>query len=451
MLENGQKFAHFVIERKLGEGGMGAVYLAEDQKLHRKVALKILTGDVFDDANRLERFYREAKVVAQVSNAYVMSLFDIGKATDEKSGQEVDYLVMEYTDGPSLADYIKDERPELPKVIRLAEKIATGLAAAHKLGIVHRDIKPDNILVDESGDPKILDFGLAKPIDPMQFGKKGDSTDTMSQELTKVGKIMGTVSYMSPEQVRGEAVDTRSDIFSFGILLYRMVTGDLPFAGPTQVETMAKILESNFDPPSVKNDAIPPELERIIVKCLQKDPDERYQGSRDLVVDLRNLRRQFDSGLTDSVSGITRPIQKASSEPRRRKRRVIATSMVLIIVVVGFFGVRWWGDEEASAPSGLQAKTNSLAILGFENKTGDEDLDWLQTGLPEILLTDLSHNQNVQIIGRQRILDCMSVEKKNSHTVEECIEAATTLGATRVLSGTFFKLGDKIRIDARIQ
>jgi len=451
MLENGQKFAHFVIERKLGEGGMGAVYLAEDQKLHRKVALKTLTGDLFDDVNRLERFHREAKVVAQVSNAYVMSLFDIGKAIDEKSGQEIDYLVMEYIDGPSLAEYIKEERPELPKVIRLAEKIASGLASAHKLGIVHRDIKPDNILVDESGDPKILDFGLAKPLDPVQFGKKTDSTDTMSQELTKVGKIMGTVSYMSPEQVRGEAVDTRSDIFAFGILLYRMVTGDLPFAGPTQVETMAKILESNFEPPSAKNESIPPELERIISKCLQKDPDERYQGSRDLVVDLRNLRRQFDSGLTDSVSGISRSLQRPPGGFGRPRRWLLVIAAVLIVVVVGFFGNQWWGDNKAPMPSGLQAKTNSLAILGFENKTGDDDLDWLQTGLPEILLTDLAQNQDVAIIGRQRILDCLSADKKNSHTVEECVQAASTLGATRVLSGTFFKLGDKIRIDARIQ
>jgi tRNA A-37 threonylcarbamoyl transferase component Bud32/tetratricopeptide (TPR) repeat protein len=450
MLKPGQKFDHFEILSKLGEGGMGTVYLARDTKLNRKVALKMLTGDLFDDRSRLDRFRREARTAAQISNAYVMATYDISTAKADESDTEMDYIVLEYVEGRSLTEYIKEERPELSRLVRLAEKIASGLAAAHKLNIVHRDIKPDNIIIDDSGDPKILDFGLAKPLDPVQFEDAADSTQTVSEELTKVGKIMGTVSYMSPEQVRGDKVDTRSDIFSFGILLYRMVTGDLPFAGPTQVETMAKILESSFEPPRQKNEAIPTELERIITKCLQKDTEDRYQSSRDLVVDLRNVRRQSDSGVTESMSGVT------AAQPPKKPGRILYLigGLVLILAAVAFFGninVYLDGDKSLSARRGLQAKPNALAIIGFQNKTGDVELDWLETGLPEILLTDLSQNQQIPIISQQRILDCFEADKKQSHTHDESVAAADGLGATRLLSGAFYKLGEKIRIDARLE
>jgi tRNA A-37 threonylcarbamoyl transferase component Bud32/TolB-like protein len=432
MLTAGKKFAHFEILNKLGEGGMGAVYLARDAKLNRRVALKTLTGEFFEDQNRLERFQREARTAAQISNAYVMSTYDIGSATDDESGRTINYIVLEYVEGRSLNEYLAEERLGMAQLVRLAEKIASGLAAAHKLNIVHRDIKPDNIMIDDDGDPKILDFGLAKPLDPLQFEADRDSTQTVSEELTKVGKIIGTVSYMSPEQVRGEKVDTRSDIFSFGILLYRMIAGELPFAGPSQVETMAKILESPFPSPRAKNDAIPLELERIIGKCLAKDPEDRYQTSRDLVVDLRNVRRQFDSGLTETISG-TATVQRRRGLGRFWSWLAALVVVVAIVVLILEFG----SSDRPQAPAGLQAKESALAILGFENKTGDSTLDWLETGLPEILLTDLSQNQEMAIISQQRILDRFDAKKKYTYTYDECVEA-------------FFKLGEKIRIDARL-
>lgn len=446
MLKPGQKFAQFEVISKLGEGGMGAVYLAQDTKLHRKVALKILTSELFDDRTRLERFRREARTAAQISNAYVMGTYDIDCLEDATSGRDINYIVLEYVEGRSLTDYVKEERPDLSKLVRLGERVASGLAAAHKLNIVHRDIKPENIIVNDSGDPKILDFGLAKPLDPVQFRGDDDSTQTVSEELTRVGKIIGTVSYMSPEQVRGDKIDTRSDIFSFGILLYRMVTGDLPFSGPTQVETMAKILESSFEPPRSRNESIPAELERIITKCLQKDTEDRYQSSRDLVVDLRNVRRQFDSGITDTMTGA------GMAQGRKSQKRLWSAvgGSVLVLAAIAMLAQFWTGDRPPTA-GGLQARSNALAILGFENKTGDSALDWLQTGLPEILLTDLSQNRAVPIISQQRILDCFDVDKKRSHTFDECVKVAQSLGATRLLSGTFYKLGDKLRIDARLE
>lgn len=254
MLEAGRQFAHFNIIRLLGEGGMGQVYLAEDQKLGRQVALKVLTKQYFNDTERMQRFEREARTAAQVSHPNVMAIYDIGAAPDPDDGQEISYIVMEYISGKPLSDYMRAKPSDLATTVRLAEKIASGLAAAHKMMVVHRDIKADNIIVDDEDQPKILDFGLAKPMEPLQMKGDGDSTRTISKELTKAGKIVGTVSYMSPEQVRGEKVDARSDIFSFGILLYRMASGEFPFAGPTEVSTLAKILESKHEPLRMRND-----------------------------------------------------------------------------------------------------------------------------------------------------------------------------------------------------
>ncbi len=446
MLEQGQSFAHFKIIRLLGEGGMGQVYLAEDQKLHREVALKILSFKPGDDDDRLARFEREAKTAAQVSHPNVMAIYDINTAKDS-AGTDVTYIVMEYIRGKSLSEYMKMRSSDMATVVKLAEKIAAGLAAAHKINVVHRDIKADNIMVDEDDQPKILDFGLAKPVQPVKFSE-GDSTKTVSKELTRAGKIVGTVSYMSPEQIRGEAVDIRSDIFSFGVLLYRMATGEFPFTGPTEVSTLAKILEARHDSIRMRNEMIPQELERIVDKCLQKDPNDRYQDTRDLVVDLRNLRRLYESGTSDSisVSGVQHaPKVKASKTwILDWKTAVIAIAVVALVWKIFFSG----GDS-----SNVQAKPNSLAILEFQNKTGDPEFDWMESGLPEMLLTDLAQNQQMNLISRQRILDMLETSKTEGGELSSDAnrEIAAKLGATNVLTGTLFKVGKQIRIDARLE
>ena len=446
MIEPGREFAQFKIVKKLGEGGMGEVYLAEDQKLNRQVAIKTLRSDVFGEAERRQRFEREARTAAQINHSNVTAIYDISHI--EIDGQQTYYIVMEYVRGRRLFDYLTKD-VDMKQTIAAAEGIASGLAAAHKLNIVHRDIKADNVMVDEDGSPKILDFGLAKPIDQVQLGDKEDQTNTLSQELTRAGKILGTVSYMSPEQAKGESVDTRSDIFSYGILLYRMVTREMPFAGNTNVSTLAKILESQHDAPSTKNKNIPPELERIINKCLRKDPNDRYQDTRDLLVDLRNLRRQFDSGVSDSVSGISDVARSRSSSAKlSQPRTLFGIAAVVVIAAVGYW---MWGGSGGGLTSTANAAEASLAILTFENKTGDASLDWLETGLPEILITDLAQNSALTVISRERVLDCLPRDKRDNHTLQECIKAAGSIGAGSVLSGTFYKLGDKIRIDARVE
>ena len=445
MLQSGQEFAHFKVIRKLGEGGMGAVFLAEDQKLGRQVALKILPQEFSDDDERRERFEREARVAAQINNSNVTSIFDLGVAEEANSGLKLAYIVMEYVPGVHLRDYISSHTLEMPDILRLAEKIAAGLAAAHKLKIVHRDIKPENILVNEEGDPRILDFGLAKPLDaPLQM--QGDD-ETLAAGLTQAGKIIGTVNYMSPEQAQGGLLDTRSDIFSFGILLYRLATGDAPFSGPTQMTVLAKIIEGTHDPARSRNEAVDPELERIIDKCLKKDPADRYQQTQELVEDLRALRRQYDSGITASSVSVQRDAFKAAvSTGRNRLMPILAA--VLTVVVLG----AWFLSQRGSGGDTLVAGENRLAILGFENKTGDDQLQWLASGLPEILLTDLSQYADLNLLSFEQVED----ELRRSGTDPErasrgqWVEASKRLGATSVLSGSYFRMGEKIRIDARL-
>ncbi len=482
---------------------MGTVYLAEDQKLHREVALKVLMKEFFDDSERLQRFQREAKTAAQISHPNVMAIYDIGTANDPETGEELQYIVMERVQGKPLGDYFLTDRPDMNGVVRIAEKIASGLKAAHALNIAHRDIKASNILVDDEGTPKILDFGLAKPIDPVQMDGEADSTDTISQELTRAGKIVGTVAYMSPEQARGEPVDVRTDIFSFGVLLYRMATGESPFSGKSQVSTLAKILESRHESPRVKNDQIPGELERIIDKCLQKDAADRYQSAGDLAVDLRSLRRQFDSGVTETISG---EYARAQTFSVSGKKIVYAVIGVVLLSVVALLTLNVFDNPESEADQGAPAvgletrapSSNVLAVFNFENKTGDTTLAWLQTGLPEILLTDLAQSASITVISRERVADRLMVarglpqdiEKELEESAEELqrlmksegmqdipgvreairmargrmanygrgqfthaemVKAAGELGAGNVLSGSFYKLGDKIRIDARLE
>ncbi len=493
MFEPGRQFAHFKIVRKLGEGGMGEVYLAEDQKLGRQVALKILLPEFFDDSDRLQRFVREAKTAAKISHANVMAIYDMDTAHDEKAGRDVSYIVMENISGHTLTEYLRTRTPGTKELLRLTERIAAGLAAAHNLNIVHRDIKTDNIKIDENGDIKILDFGLAKPLDAVFGQQDTDVTNTVSNELTQEGKILGTVSYMSPEQARGGPIDTRSDIFSFGVLVYRMFAGVSPFEGSDKVSVLAKILEGRQEPLRRKNESVPAELERIIDKCLQKDPNDRYQDTRDLVVDLRSLRRQRDSGISDTESIISdRPATEAPRSwlaftwPKALVALAaffaLVTVMVVVVIPLVFFGQTKGpsSPEEALAlvenlgidinkildgagvlrkdgflklPT-LPVQENALAILGFDNKTGDAELDWLQAGLPEILLTDLAQSGAMNIIGHSRVLDCLKGElhdDEDIHTHQECVEAARSMGAATVLSGAFYKMGDKIRIDARLE
>ncbi len=453
MLTSGQQFDRFTILEKLGEGGMGAVYLARDGKLDRRVALKILPAEFIEDPERRERFQREARTAAGITHANVVAIHDLGEADGPDGGAPLAFIVMEYVEGQPLGAYLESHALELPQLMRLAEKIASGLAAAHRLNIVHRDIKPDNIIVDPQGEPRILDFGLAKPLrGPLHSNQPvGDDAATMEADLTQEGRVVGTVTYMSPEQAQGEPLDTRSDIFSFGVLLYRLTTGHTPFTGSTQVAILARILESEHDRPRAHNAGIPESLEAIIDRCLAKHPDDRYQDTQELVSDLRTLRREFDSGISHSELSVERSAVARRRAPSTRRWWVRGAVAVLaaLAVLAGVNALR--GRDTGSPPA--TAGEPSLAILRFENKTGDEELAWLATGLPEILLTDLAQIEELNLVSLERVQDELkrSGTDPRSASHGELVAAGRRLGATRVLSGSYYRLGDQIRIDTRIE
>jgi eukaryotic-like serine/threonine-protein kinase len=288
-LPSGSTLAHYRIVSKIGAGGMGEVYLAHDTKLERKVALKILPSDLAANQDRMRRFVQEAKAAAAHNHPNIAHIYEIGESYG------TNFISMEFVDGQTLREKLHQEKSELRVLIKYLLQVAEGLAKAHGSGIVHRDLKPDNIMITHDGHAKILDFGLAKLVEtggPNLDQSEGDEAPTaVMQQHSASGMIMGTVGYMSPEQARAKPVDQRSDIFSFGCLLYEAATGRKPFAGDSVVDTLHKII---YDPAPAITDFYPsasPELQRVIRKCLAKEPEKRYQTIRDTANDLEELRR----------------------------------------------------------------------------------------------------------------------------------------------------------------
>src|SRR5437660_9524564 len=302
----GTKLGRYEIRSQLGEGGMGEVYLAQDTKLERKVALKILPADVASNQDRMGRFVQEAKAAAALNHPNIAHIYEI----DEVGGQH--FIAMEFIDGQTLRECIDGRQTGLRKLLRYLQHVAEGLAKAHSAGIVHRDLKPENIMITRDGHAKILDFGLAKLIEP-QGQESGRERELSSEIVTAVmalhsmpGVLRGTAGYMSPEQAQGKtsAVDHRSDIFSFGCILYEAATGRKAFAGVDLVETLNKIIREPVTPIRDLNPSAPSDLQRIVRRCLAKDPDERYQTIKDVAIELKEVRRDMESatGLDASVT-----------------------------------------------------------------------------------------------------------------------------------------------------
>ena len=279
-----QTIAHYRILSKLGEGGMGEVYLAEDSRLRRKVALKILLPEVAQDSDRLARFLQEARAASALSHPNAAHIYEVG----ESNGSH--YLAMEYIEGETLETRLTGDPLPLAEIVSIGSQVAEALEAAHDRNIVHRDIKPANLMIGARGHVTVLDFGLAKFL-PESADITSGGSQIATQFMTSGGVVMGTVAYMSPEQALGRAVDPRTDIFSLGVVIYRMATGKLPFAGTTPQETLARILEGRVEAMARLNYELPEAFESIVRKCLDKDRDRRYQSARELNIDLQNLTR----------------------------------------------------------------------------------------------------------------------------------------------------------------
>ncbi|MBN2381307.1 protein kinase [bacterium] len=443
----GTMLNHYRIETQLGRGGMGEVFVAEDTRLKRKVALKVLRSELSQDPDRLKRFEREVKTLASLNHPNIVTIYSV----EESEG--LHFFTMELVRGKTLSELIPQDGIPLQTFFNLTVPLTDALRIAHAQGITHRDLKPDNIIVCEDGRLKILDFGLAKLRETEAAPLQEVDIDTDS--VTDEGVVIGTVAYMSPEQAQGKPVDPRSDIFSLGILLYQMITGHHPFQGENSIELISSILKDKPKAITEYNTGIPRALWEITNKCLDKDPDRRYQSSSDLHSELAALKADFSSGeLQTTVTGQYVPLR--APEMLRQPRRwgmAIALLMVLLLGAAVYY-YRGNFSNRTINPAPILPLRPTVAVLNFENLTGTTEFDWLCRGLPGMLLTGLAQTTGLNVISSQRIQELTNKFASGSDVSLDrtaISRISQQAGATAVVYGSIYQAGLEIRIDAQVE
>jgi eukaryotic-like serine/threonine-protein kinase len=433
----GKTLDHYRIIEKLGSGGMGVVYKAEDTMLGRCVALKFLPAEVLHSAAATERFLREARAAAALNHTNICTIFEVGA----HEGQH--FISMELLEGQTLRQRIAQGRLNTEELLDEAIQISSALEAAHTKGIIHRDIKPANIFITKSGQIKLLDFGLAKLSASRQYA--AESSAPTEEPVTAPGSALGTVAYMSPEQARGEELDARTDLFSFGVVLYEMATGQQAFTGSTSAVIFNAILTKAPTSPIRLNPEIPDDLERIINKALEKDRTLRFQSASDMHADLQRLKRDTHSGQTNS------PLRQAEKESKpsilRRWAVIVCVAVLLGAALIGLniAGLRDILLTAAGIKGAVRApKIESIAVLPLVNLSGDPQQEYFADGMTEALITDLSKIRALTIISRTSVMQYKGVTKKPLPQI------ARELGVDGVVEGSVMRVGDRVRITAQL-
>src|ERR1700681_1738398 len=423
----GQTVSHYHIVGKLGGGGMGVVYEAEDTRLSRHVALKFIPAELVHDRKSLDRFKREARAASQLNHPGICTIHDI----EDNGGHP--FIVMEKLEGVSLKERMRGKAMELDEILDIGILVADALAASHAKGIIHRDINPANIFVAQSGQTKILDFGLAKDL--------GSSEAAMEDSLTAMGVIPGTAVYMSPEQARGEELDPRSDLFSFGVVLYEMATGKKPFATGNVITTLDAVLNQKPISPLQLNPTLPRDFEGIVGRAMEKDRGHRYPNALAMKGDLQSLRKETESGLTKT--GARRPalpyriatntFQASTSKFSLYLLAAVSAVLLMVLVAVG----AWWLKQRRVAGSG--APKNTIAVLPLQNMNGDISVEFLRFALADEIANTLTYTRTLDVRPS-------AITRKFVGNDVDPQQAGREVHVANVLTGHFLKQGDRLRI-----
>jgi len=455
-LSRDQLLSHYRIESQIGAGGMGLVYLAQDTRLQRKVALKVLPAHFTHQPERLRRFVQEAQAASALNHPNILTIYEIGEAGTTR------FIAMEYIAGQTLRAWERNEDAALTTKLDIALQIASALVAAHTAGIIHRDIKPENVMVRPDGFVKVLDFGLAKLTERRgdeAMGRQGEEADTWLAEsprppvatshTTTPGVVVGTTSYMSPEQARGEKVDARTDIFSFGIVLYELIAGRLPFVGATSYEMVAAILNQEPQPLASDSNAVPAALQTIIAKALQKDRAQRYATSREMYVELEELRDEVKLATKRSGPKIVVPSDANSPASKAQRKQLSGTwqetirqrrtglMVLLLLLAVGTSIGLYWRTSTTEAP------IESIAVLPFANQNNDPQIEYLADGIPEGIINSLAQLPQLKVMSRNSAFRFKGKES-------EVQEIGQKLGVRAVLMGRIAQQSENLLISLEL-